>query len=135
LGTAAVWLGLLDREENDMRRLGLVFVVAAALLAAGVVDTAKAVTPDQLTAAGWTCFRDPANPRIVCGDPAHGRPPVPPDPSGVPSYDFLVFALDGTFIGTIHLIRADLYQGQPCPPSGGPYLFIPVIGYYRCEHF
>jgi len=118
-----------------MRRLGFVAIVIAALFAAAAVDTAKAVTPDQLTAAGWTCFRDPANPRIVCSDPAHGRPPIPPDPNGYPSYDFMIFALDGTFTGTIHLIRADLYHGQPCPQTSGPYAFIPVIGYYRCEHF
>jgi hypothetical protein len=48
---------------------------------------------------------------------------------------FLGFGLDGSFIGTIHLIRADLYRGQPCPQAGGLYFFIPPIGYYRCEHF
>ena len=49
--------------------------------------------------------------------------------------NFKIFGLDGTFRGTSHLIRADLYQGQPCPQTGSPYFFIPVIGYYRCEHF
>ena len=29
-----------------------------------------------------------------------------------------IFTLDGAFTGTVHLIRSDLYQGQPCPPTG-----------------
>jgi hypothetical protein len=117
-----------------MRKLML--LIAAVALSFGSVTAAMAtgLTPDQLTAAGWTCFRDPGAPRIVCSDPGHGRP-VPADPNAPPSYNFKVFALDGSFTGTIHLIRADLYRGQPCPQAGGPYFFIAVIGYYRCEHF
>ena len=51
------------------------------------------------------------------------------------SYNFKIFSLDGTFVGTLHLIRDDLYQGQPCLQTGGAYFHIAVIGYYRCEHF
>jgi hypothetical protein len=47
----------------------------------------------------------------------------------------MVFTLDGEFMGTIHLIRGDLYRGEPCPRSGGPYVFIAPLGYYKCEHF
>ena len=61
----------------------------------------------------------------------HGRPV----PGGAPSYNVKLFTLDGAFIGTSHLIRADLYHGQPCPQTGGLYFFIPPLGYYRCEHF
>jgi hypothetical protein len=32
-------------------------------------------------------------------------------------------------------MRDDLYEGQPCPQTGGAYFHIAVIGYYRCEHF
>jgi hypothetical protein len=113
-----------------------VLVIAAALsLATAGAAASKGITPEQLTAAGWTCFNDPGAPRIVCSDPGHGRPPVPPAEDGRPSYNFKIFALDGSFTGTIHLIWADLYQGQPCPQTGGLYFFIPPIGYYRCEHF
>jgi hypothetical protein len=121
------------RKGKDMRTLLLVITtVAASLIAAGAASAG--VTPTQLIAAGWTCFTDPAAPRTVCSDPGHGRP-VPGDPNAPPSYNFKIFGLDGSFSGTAHLIRSDLYQGQPCQATGGPYFFIPPIGYYRCEHF
>jgi hypothetical protein len=117
-----------------MRRC--VVLIAALAVSLGAVGTAigSGLTPEKLMNAGWTCFNDPGAPRIVCSDPGHGRP-VPGDPSAPPSYNFKVFSLDGTFTGTIHLIRADLYHGQPCPQAGGAYFFITPIGYYRCEHF
>ena len=117
-----------------MRKLMLVIAAVAASLGVVSAATANGVTPGQLTNAGWTCFVDPAAPRIVCSDPGHGRP-IPGDPNAPPSYNFKIFGLDGTFRGTSHLIRADLYQGQPCPQTGALYFFIPFIGYYRCEHF
>jgi hypothetical protein len=116
-----------------MRRLMLVTAIVAVSLASIGAATATGLTPDQLTSAGWICFRDPGAPRIVCSDPGHGRP-VPGDPNPPPSYDFKAFTLEGQFTGTIHLIRADLYEGQPCPQTGGLYFFIAPIGYYRCEH-
>ncbi len=117
-------------------RVSIALVIAVGLAALAVVGgaTAKGVTPEQLMAAGWTCVLDPGAPRTVCGDPGHGRP-VPGDPNAPPSYNFKLFTLEDEFIGTSHLIRADLYHGQPCPPTGAPYVFIPPIGYYRCEHF
>ena len=114
--------------------LALLIALGAVALAGVGGATAEGVTPDQLIASGWTCFQDPAAPRTVCSDPGHGRP-VPGDPNAPPSYNFKLFNLDGSFIGTSHLIRADLYKGQPCPPTGAPYFFIAPIGYYRCEHF
>lgn len=120
-----------------MERMKSMMVVAV-LLAAGalfVAATATAdVSPAQLQSQGWSCFVPPALPNtIVCGNPAHGLPPVPPDPDGRPSYSFLLFNLDGTFRATVHMVRADLYRDQPCPQSGGGYVFNPLNGYYRCE--
>jgi hypothetical protein len=117
-------------------RVWLALVIAAASVSVAAVGGAMAqgITPDQLMAAGWACFLDPGAPRTVCSDPGHGRP-VPGDPNAPPSYNFKLFTLDGSFIGTSHLIRADLYRGQPCPPSGQQYFFIAPIGNYRCEHF
>jgi hypothetical protein len=119
-------------------RVSVALFIAAASISLAAVGgaTAQGVTPDQLVAAGWTCFLDPpaAPTRTACSDPGHGRP-VPGDQNAPPSYNFKLFNLDGSFIGTSHLIRADLYSGQPCPPTGAPYFLIAPIGYYRCEHF
>ena len=118
-----------------MQRLLLMLAALAVSLVAAGSAAANGLTPEQRVKAGWTCFLDPGAPRIVCSDPGHGRPTSPPDPSGPPSYNFKIFGLDGAFRGTTHLIRANLYQRQPCPQTGGAYFFIPPIGYYRCEHF
>jgi len=121
-----------------MSRIKPVAAVAATVAAAALVvvapATAESVTPAQLQAHGWACFVPPnLSDTIVCGNPAHGLPPVPPDPDGRPAYSFLLFTLEGDFRANVHMIRSDLYQGQPCPQTGGAYLFNPANGYYRCE--
>ena len=122
-------------------RVSLALFIAAAAISLAAVGgaTAQGVTVEQLVAAGWTCFGDPpvgTPTRTVCSDPGHGRP-VPGDLDAPPSYNFKLFNLppDGSFIGTSHLIRADLYSGEPCPPTGAPYVLIAPIGYRLCEHF
>lgn len=111
----------------------LAALVAGVALAGVAPAGAESVSPAQLQAHGWSCFVPPPFPdTIVCGNPAHGLPPVPADPNGRPSYSFLLFELDGRFRGTVHMIRADLYSGQPCPQTGGLYVFNPANGYYRC---
>lgn len=108
-------------------------LTAAAVLAAAGTAIADGPTPTQLQAHGWSCFVPPPFPgTIVCGNPAHGLPPVPADPNGRPSYSFLLFDLEGNLTGNVHMIRADLYAGEPCPQTGGPYVFNPANGYYRC---
>jgi hypothetical protein len=118
-----------------MRRLVLAIAALAASLVAVAPATADGPRPAQLEAQGWACFVPPIGAGIRCGNPALGRPPVPPDPNGQPSYMFLVFDIDGNFLGTQHLIRADLYRGEPCPQVGGLYVFRAAIGYYECLHF
>ena len=118
-----------------MLRVATAIAALAASLVAAAAATAEGINPQQLVRAGWTCFNDPANPRVVCSDPGHGRPVIPAPADRPASYNFKIFSLDGTFVGTLHLIRDDLYQGQPCPQTGGLYFHIEVIGYYRCEHF
>lgn len=112
----------------------LLLAIAALAASLVVVTPATAVTPAQLTNAGWTCFVPPPFPdRIVCGNPGLGLPPVPPVANGRPSYTFFVFDRAGNLRGTEHLIRPDLYHGQPCPQSS--WVFIAPIGYYECQHF
>lgn len=95
---------------------------------------ADGVTPETLAAAGWDCFQTPpfiVPPRIVCADAGLGRP-FPGNPDPPPAYTLPTFDLGGTYLGKVHLVRADLYRGQPCGPSGDPYVFRSAIGYYEC---
>ena len=78
----------------------------------------------------------PACPRVGvrCFNPAQGRPPIPPlGADGRASYTAMAWTPAGEFEGHVHLIRADLYAGQPCRSRmAGSYVFSPVIGYYEC---
>lgn len=123
------------KSKRGAKWIGATVVLAVTLATAlGAVEPAEGVTPGQLQDQGWSCFVPPGLPdTIVCGNPAHGLPPVPPDPDGGPSYSFLLFTLDGNFRANVHMLRADLYNGQPCPQTGGDYVFNPANGYYRCE--
>lgn len=97
---------------------------------------ASRLTPEDLTARGWTCFAPPVPNRIVCSRPNQGFPTVgdPPPADRPASFTFLVFDGAGRFVGTETLIRTDLYNGQLCESTGEPYVFVPVIGYYECVH-
>lgn len=117
-----------------MKRLALLLTIAAASLLVVPPAPGEGVTPEQLQNAGWTCFVPPLFPdRIVCGNPARGLPRPPIDPNGPPAFTAMAFDGEGNFLGTEHLLRADLYHGQPCPQS--TWVFIAPIGYYECQHF
>lgn len=122
------------RITRNPSRTVLAFTASAIALAAALAAPAQAQgpTPEQLSGAGWTCFQPPVNPPvIVCANPGLGRP-FPGNPDPPPAYTLLRFDLGGNSLGKVHLIRADLYAGQPCPQAGGSYLFNPRIGYYEC---
>jgi hypothetical protein len=125
------------KQMFTLRRAVLSVLGAAAVtasLALAPAATASGPTVGQLTNAGWTCMSSPVVPRIVCTTPGLGFPAVPADPDGPPAFSHIIFSLDETFLGTVHLIRADLYRGQPCGRDGA-YILIGLIGYYRCDHF
>ena len=114
----------------------LVAAVGTVTLAAMVAVPAQAEgpTPATFTAAGWDCFQTPpiaVPPRIVCANPGLGRP-FPGNPDPPPAYTLPTFDLSGNYLGRVHLIRADLYSGQSCEPTGDPYVFRPAIGYFEC---
>ena len=117
------------------------WITAALALAAvaAVVATAAAaggLTPAQLQEHGWTCIVPPPFPdQVACFDPGRGRP-FPGNPDPAPTYDTLSFnRLTGEFLWTVHLIRDDIYHGQPCGSSGSEtYRFISLIGYWECVH-
>lgn len=102
----------------------------------GIEVLATGVTPADLTTRGWECRVPPPYPdRIVCRAPNQSFPsPAVPVDQRPPTFTALVFQNTGAFIGTLIGLRADLYQGQVCGPTGEPYIFRPPIGYYECLH-
>lgn len=103
----------------------------------GALDVrSTGVTPTDLTARGWECRVPPPFPdRIVCMAPNQSFPsPTLPVDQRPPTFTLRVFQNTGAFIGTLIGVRADLYQGQICGPTGEPYIFRPPIGYYECLH-
>jgi hypothetical protein len=84
----------------------------------------------------WTCVVPPV-PGIgmACFNPGLGRPPIPRVADGRPSYTAMLWTPAGDFLGHTHLIRADLYAGQPCPHTGGLYVLNPRLGYFECLRF
>jgi hypothetical protein len=115
------------------RTIWALAAVAVALGIAATAASADGLTAAQLQAQGWACRIPPGETLLNCRSP--GSEPLPAGPTEV---DFLVFDASGTtFLGTEHLIRSDLYAGQPCQGTPtGTYEFIPVgPGYYGCYHF
>jgi hypothetical protein len=116
----------------------LLAAAATVVLAASLAHaaTAEGVTHEQLAAEGWSCVPHPfAAPRwIRCLAP--GVPlPIPGSSDIRPTYSYLQFELSsGAFVGTGHIIRGDLYRGQPCGPSGDPYVYLAGIASYDCVH-
>jgi hypothetical protein len=125
-----------------LRYIAIMFVTAAALAMSATATPAKAggLTPDQLTAAGWTCIQPRLDPTLLlCAPPGVGLPPLPGTPGfadRAPSYEFLVFEFaTGAFIGTQHLLRPDIYEHgtPPCPQQpGGQYIYNPRNDLWSC---
>ena len=117
-------------------RWRLTFTLVAVAVAFGVAAanaSANGLMAAQLQAHGWACRIPSGETLLNCRSP--GSEPLPAGPTEV---NFLVFDASGTtFLGTEHLIRSDLYAGQPCQGTPiGTYDFIPVgPGYYGCYHF
>jgi hypothetical protein len=103
-----------------------------------VMAQAPGLSLEDLEARGWDCRPAPFNPiRVTCSHPNQlhpvGLPGPPPPPDRPASITLLVFD-NGAFLGTSLLIRSDLYHGQQCRSTNGPYTFIARIGYYECLH-
>lgn len=125
-------------DTSGRRRVLTTVVLAIVLtsLAALVATPARAegLTRDKLEAHGWSCVVHPfaAPTWYLCFNPGVGRP-FPGNPDPAPTYSALVFDIgSGAYVGTAHMIRGDLYAGQPCGSSGSPYGYLPGIGYYDC---
>jgi hypothetical protein len=103
---------------------------------AKTIALASASTPDDFVDRGWECRNSPVPGRVVCSRPNQTFP-VPAFPPDVPPADRAVTVTllaweNGSFAGTIVLIRPEIYRGQPCSSTGEAYVFRPIIGYYEC---
>lgn len=119
-------------------RLLLLLALAATLLLApsSALAAGKGHSSSQLEKAGWTCVNAGPHNWTHCFNPGF-------DPTGE-SINVKVFSEDGSaFLGTELLLRADLYQGQPCmQDGGGEYELLPAaplgpfpVDYRACHHF
>jgi hypothetical protein len=127
-------------KSRKLRRAVGLFGLMGAFAVTGVTagpGLAQGPSPAQLAEQGWTCFVPPVpGVGMRCFNPAQGRPPVPPAADARASYSGLAWTPAGEFQGHVHLIRADLYHGQPCAQTGGdPYVFRAAIGYFECNQF
>jgi hypothetical protein len=110
---------------------------AALALPVAAGGSSGGLSPKQLGDAGWTCFNVPGL-GVHCAAPGQAWPPTEPvvqllyffnttDPSSsVPD-----------FTGTETLIRADIFNGQPCPTQPGEsYTDLSSLGlnYWGCHH-
>jgi hypothetical protein len=104
--------------------LGLVVALAAA---AGA--QANGVSPAKLTRAGWSCVNPaaafPANPNVHCFPPGKLEGVIAGTVSTTLLLTFAtpdVNAEEARLLGSELMIRADLFNDQPCPrdPPGGP---------------
>ena len=125
---------------RNLRRAVALLCLMGAFTVVGLTagpGLAQGPSPERLAEQGWTCFVPPvagsacgASTRLRAGRRSRrlGRTVVRrtrPWP-GTPA---------GEFQGHVHLIRPDLYAGQPCAQTGALYVFSPRIGYYECNRF
>ncbi len=105
-------------------------IAAAAMWLSPSDASARGLTADQLTSAGYTCFPAGPNDWVHCllwRKLERGQRAVP----------VKVFSVDGNeFLGTEQLLRDNVYAGQPCPQDGlSQWDSQAVPGYFACHHF
>jgi hypothetical protein len=115
----------------------LALVIAGASVFAISAAGSSSATMAQAQAAGWDC-----NPQVLIVGYFHCAPPGKPSvldmiqgTTDTPSIVLRVFYPSGEFAGTEHLIRADLYEGQPCPQDNLVAWDLLPFGYRACHHF
>ena len=116
--------------------LGLTLALATAL-GAGMALAGGGSTMAQSQVAGWDC-----SPQVLIVGYYHCAPPGKPSVldmingnTSAPSIVLRVFNPNGSFAGTEQLLRADLYQGQPCRQDGLDEWGLLPFGYRACHHF
>jgi hypothetical protein len=120
--------------------LGLGLTVGTAATA-----TAAGLSPARLAEAGWDCILPPPefNPNVHCAKPGSLEGILSAEAEMVVWLTFATSDLDATdaeLLGTERMIRADLFNGQPCPtdpPTDEYSWLVPRFGwdYYICHTF
>jgi hypothetical protein len=122
---------------------GTVLVLTLALTAGPA--SAGGVNPAQLARAGWDCILPPPdfNPNVHCAPPGALSGVISGEAAMVSMLAFAtsdVGATEAPLLGTERMIRADLFNGQPCPTDPPSYEYswlFPRFGwdYYICHTF
>lgn len=100
---------------------------------------ARGNSPAKLARAGWLCVNAGPNALVHCFPPGAFQSTASVSVKVFDTTD--VESDDAHFLGTELLIRADLYEGQPCAQNGGEYELLPasVTGlpadYRACHHY
>jgi hypothetical protein len=129
-----------------MKRLFTLLALASLLLAlAGPpAAAARGPSPASLAAAGWDCLLPPPfNPNVHCSPPGLLEGVISGEAESGMWFAFATDDLSSTdapFLGAERVIRADLYNGQPCPTDPPSYEYswlFPRFGwdYYICHTF
>jgi hypothetical protein len=127
--------------KHKNRALAVLLAVAAFIPMSVTATRAAALSPDQLTQAGWTCIHALLYPtQELCFAPGVGLPPLPGTPGfaeRLPSYENLVFDFTtDAFLGVQHALRPDIYEHgkPPCPQQpGGQYFYNPRNDLWICN--
>lgn len=127
-----------------MRRLMIAVLAAVTLLPAGQASAAG-ISPAQLARAGWDCILPPPefNPNVHCAPPGALAEIISGEAQVVTMLAFATTdtaSTDADLLGTERMIRADLFQGQPCPSDPPSYEYswlFPRFGwdYFICHTF
>jgi hypothetical protein len=129
-----------------MRRIGILLALALVVAGFTAIPTfSQSSSPKQLRDAGWAC-------PVLLGL-VHCLPPGTSLKDGAsPSLTALVFdtadpkATEATFLGTEHVIRADVFEqggdnNPPCPQDPPDFEYTDLrttalgIPYYACHHY
>ena len=124
---------------RSLRRAVALLCLTGALAVMGATAApglAQGPSPARFAEQGWTCAVPPIPwVGVRCYHPGEGHPPLPSlGEDGRASYTAMDWTPGGEFLGHVHMIRRDLYAGQPCPQMGGPYV-LNLLGYYQCFRY
>jgi len=121
------------------RTVTMISLVAALVVLAAPAAFGGGHTASQMQDAGYLCITaGPADWTHCLRESKLGSPSVPVKVFTEAEFDADGVIVDGGdgFLGTELLLRADIYNGQPCSTDGGD-TWDPngVPGYFACHHF